>query len=126
MAKLRQLSLLACAALGGAFLLGCQQDVDQEALLLKQLASPKADQRWSAALAIRDSAPVPGIFVPALVKALDDEDPRVRIAAAQALGEAGSNAREQMSALVKLANEHSDVQVRAALSDAVIKINSPP
>jgi HEAT repeat protein len=125
MADRHRISLITCLALLGAFSCGCQQDVGQEATLLKQLANSDADQRWSAALAIRDSAPVASIFVPPLVKALDDQDARVRFAAAQAIGEAGANAREHIPALVKLANEHPDVQVRAALSDAVVKISSP-
>jgi hypothetical protein len=123
MSECRQIALFACLALLGASCCGCQHQKGQENLLLKQLANSDADQRWRAALSIRDSAPVASVFVQPLVKALDDQDARVRFAAAQAIGEAGPNAREHIPVLLKMANEHPDVQVRAALNEAVIKLN---
>jgi HEAT repeat protein len=104
---------------------GCQREIGHEELLLKQLADPSADERWNATLSIRELRPVPAQYLPLLLKALDDPDPRVRVDAARTIGDAGPEARPHVPALVKMSNEHSDVQVRAALQDAVMKINSP-
>jgi len=124
MASRRHPYLLVALTLLLPLAFGCQQEA-QETILLRQLTNQNANQRWSAALAIRDSGVVASELIPPLVKALDDEDSRVRVAAAEAIGAAGPNAREHLPALVKLANSHQDLQVRAALNDAVIKINSP-
>ena len=118
-----QISLL--LLLGALALVGCQQEVSHEEILLKQLADPNADLRWNATVSIRELRPVPAQFLPPLLKALDDPDPRVRVDAARAIGDAGPEARPHIPAIVKLSNEHSDLQVRAALQDAVMKINSP-
>jgi HEAT repeat protein len=104
---------------------GCQQELDHEQLLLKQLSHASADERWNATLSIRELKPVPAVYLPPLLKLLDDPDARVRFGAALAIGDAGPAARPHIPALMKLANEHPDVQVRAALQDAVFKINSP-
>jgi HEAT repeat protein len=111
--------------LGVLALAGCQREVSHEELLLKQLADPSADQRWNATLSIRELRPVPAQFLPLLLKSLDDPDPRVRVDAARTIGDAGPEARPHVPALLKMSNEHADLQVRAALQDAVIKINSP-
>ncbi|HMS72582.1 MAG TPA: HEAT repeat domain-containing protein, partial [Baekduia sp.] len=50
----------------------------------------EAKHRRTAAFCIREMRPVPASFIPALLKALDDEDTEVRQSAAAALGEVGT------------------------------------
>lgn len=115
------LSLPTLVALGT----GCEKEVSHEELLLKQLTDPQVGERRTAALTLQESNPLPPGFIPPLIKALDDSDARVRVLAAKALANAGPDGRPSIPDIVKISQEHSDLQVRAALQDAIVRINSP-
>jgi HEAT repeat protein len=121
--RCRFLAWIAVVAAPVLALAGCGEEIDSDQVVLKQLAHPNADERWNAVLSLRSLEPVPPQFVPSLLKALDDQDPRVRQAAAEALGELGASGRSQLNELTKLSNEHPDAQVRFALQQSVAKIN---
>jgi HEAT repeat protein len=119
------LLVMLAALIGGSCSGGCNKEVGHEELLLKQLADSRVEERRNATLTLQESRPVTPVFLPALMKALDDVDPLVRVTAARAIGNMGPDGRSKINELVKLSNEHPDVQVRAALQDAIMKINSP-
>jgi HEAT repeat protein len=77
---------------------------------LKGLRSADALRRCRSARALGDSREQAEVVVPALVKALDDADARVRDAALRALGELGA---KSVPELVK-ALKHPSVRVRVA------------
>lgn len=117
------LVLLLTVAISYAALGGCWKPINPEEELLTELAHKNLQQRRTAALCIREMRPVPEIYIPPLIKALDDPDPEVRQTAAEALGEVGTAGRPFLNELAKLSNEHSDTQVRVALQRSVEKIN---
>lgn len=111
--------------LGIASLCSCHREVNPEDLLLQQLTHKNVEERRNAALTLQESETLPAALLPALIKALHDPDPRVRIAAAKSLGKAGAAGRANIDELVKLSKEHPDLQVRAALQEAIVRIQSP-
>ena len=64
------------------FALGCSSATDR---LLAQLGDPDPKVRGVAARALGESSMDAGVTVPALVKALDDREPTVRLAVALAI-----------------------------------------
>src|SRR5579875_2969938 len=71
---------------GAVLLAGCSKGKSVEELS-KQLESPKPNARHHAVRELRDMGPKAKDAVPALAKALKDNDPKVRKKAAQALRE---------------------------------------
>lgn len=104
---------------------GCQTTVDPEEELLLQLKHNDANQRATATVIIRELRPVPEKFIKPLLEALNDNDPQVRHAAADALGEIGIAGRPYLTEIGKLSNEHFDPQVRVSLERAFHRINAP-
>ena len=117
------LVLLLTAAISYSFLGGCWKPINPDEELMADLVHKNLQQRRSAALCIREMRPVPEIYIPPLIKALDDQDPEVRHTVAEALGEVGTAGRPFLNELAKISNEHSDTQVRVALQRSVDKIN---
>ncbi len=105
------------------FVAGCHQELSQDELLIQQLAHMETNERWNAALSIREMRPVRPQFIPPLIQALDDQDPRVRFAAAEALGEVGAEGRPFVNEMAKLSTSHPDSQVRFALQRSLTKIS---
>lgn len=104
--------------------LGCFRQPSPEDELLTKLQSKDANQRWTAALLIRDSPPVPSAFIDPLVKLLNDDDPKVRRVCAEALGETGPSGKRVLPQLTELANHHHDAEVRHALHQSIVKISN--
>jgi HEAT repeats len=104
-------------------LCGCWKNATPDDELMSELVHKDFKQRRTAALCIREMRPVPEIYIPPLIKALNDQDPEVRQTAAEALGEVGIAGRPFLNDLAKLSNEHNDTQVRVALQRSVEKIN---
>ncbi|WP_425618199.1 HEAT repeat domain-containing protein [Anatilimnocola sp. NA78] len=104
--------------------LGCFRQPSPEDELLVKLKSKDANLRWTAALLIRDSPPVPAVLVNPLMHALQDDDPKVRRVCAEALGEAGAHGKPHLPALTEMANHHHDAEVRHALHQSIVKITA--
>lgn len=112
------------SAVGLCLLLGgCGKSLDPDEDLLTELTHKEVKHRRTAAFCIREMRPVPASYIPALLKALDDEDTEVRQSAAAALGEVGTEGRPYLNEIMKQANEHSDTQVRVALQLSAERIN---
>jgi len=60
--------------------------------------------------------------VPALIKALDDEDRDGRRVAARVLGEIGPAAKDALPALQKLLHESEDLKVQRSAKEAIERI----
>lgn len=118
-----QRSFLLCIV-GLATIAGCGKKVDPQAELLSELKHNDLEHRRTAVVYVRELRPVPEIYIPALIEALNDNDPQIRQTAADALGEAGLGARPVINDLAKLSHEHFDPQVRYALQRAVQKISA--
>lgn len=103
---------------------GCGKKIDPQAELLAELKHSDVEQRRTAVVLLREMRPVPEIYIPALIETLNDSDPQIRQAAADALGEAGIGARPVINDLAKISHEHFDPQVRYALQRAVQKISA--
>ncbi|QDU26120.1 HEAT repeat protein [Anatilimnocola aggregata] len=103
--------------------LGCRGDVDPEAETLQQLQKGSADQRWTAALSICEMRPVPESHIKPLITALNDEDLRVRLAAARALGETGIAGQKHVNEFVDAYTHHPDPQVKSVLQQSIDKLN---
>lgn len=115
---------LLVATAGLWFASGCQTTVDPEEELLLQLKHDDTNQRATATVIIREMRPVPEKFIKPLLEALNDNDPQVRQAAADALGEVGIAGRPYLTEIGKLSNEHFDPQVRVSLERAFARINA--
>jgi HEAT repeat protein len=112
------------SAVGLCLLLGgCGKSFNPDEELLAELAHKEVKHRRTAAFCIREMRPVPASYIPALLKALDDEDTEVRQSAAAALGEVGTEGRPYLNEIMKQANEHADTQVRVALQLSAERIN---
>lgn len=109
---------------GALLLAGCQGKVDPEEQLIAQLKHNDVKERSAAAVLIRSMRPVPEHFIPPLLEALNDNDPQVRQAAADALGEVGNAGRPYLTDIGKLSNSHFDPQVRYSLERAFHNINT--
>lgn len=109
----------------GLFLLlsGCSRTLNPDEELLSELTHKDVKHRRTAAVCIREMRPVPANYIPALLKALDDEDTEVRQSVAAALGEVGTEGRPYLNEIMKQANEHADTQVRVALQASAERIN---
>jgi HEAT repeat protein len=79
------------------------------------------DARYWALLAVGEMGPQAGTAVPALVKALGDDRPEVRLQAAIALGEIGPDAKSAVGAITKLLDDPL-TPVRSAATFALGKI----
>jgi HEAT repeat protein len=91
--------------------------------LVKQLKSPEASTRRTAAKALGEAGPSAREAVGALADALKDSDSFVRRFAAQALGEIGPAARDAVPALTKALND-SRREVQEAAAAALGKIGA--
>jgi HEAT repeat protein len=89
---------------------------------LEQLRSPEATQRLHAVKALGEKRSEASQVVPALARALADEDAFVRRDAAQALGQFGPEGREALPALRALLKDRN-AAVRRAASGALKKID---
>ena len=104
---------------------GCQTTVDPEEELILLLKHKDAKQRVTATVIIRELRPVPEKFIKPLLEALNDNDPQVRQAAADALGEVGIAGRPYLTEIGNISNQHFDPQVRISLERAFNRINAP-
>jgi HEAT repeat protein len=116
--------LLLLSIVGLATIAGCGKKVDPQAELLAELTHNDLEVRRTAVVYLREMRPVPEVYIPALIQALNDNDPQIRQTAADALGEAGIGARPVINDLAKLSHEHFDPQVRYSLQRAVQKISA--
>lgn len=109
-----------------AFLLplqwGCYRRPNLEDELLARLSAKAAGERLRAVLSIKDSLPIPERVMPALIAAVNDDDLRVRRAAAETLGWSGTTGKPHLAKLTDLANTHPDAEVRNSLHQAIVKI----
>ena len=110
----------AAMPLGG----GCQSNADPDEELIVQLKHKDASQRVTAVVIIREMRPVPEKFIKPLLEALNDNEPHVRVAAADALSEVGIPGRPFLTEIGKTSNEHFDPQVRMSLERAFKRINA--
>jgi HEAT repeat protein len=101
-------------------LLGCGEKSTTDRL--EQLRSPEAAQRLHAVKALGENRSEASRVVPALARALEDEDAFVRRDAAQALGQFGPEGREALPALRALLKDRN-AAVRRAASGALKKID---
>lgn len=85
------------------------------AVLAKWLESKDADQRLTAAIAIRKTGPNAGIAAKALGKALEDPSEEVRSAAIETLFRMGSLAVEAVPDIVGLAKTHDNTEAVSRL-----------
>ena len=113
--------LLIALALAAA---GCGRTIDPDEQLIGELKHVDLETRRTAARYISAMRPVPEKYIQPLMNALNDNDPQVRQAAAEALGEIGIDGRPFVEQLNKTSTEHFDPQVRFALQPAVQQINS--
>ena len=82
------------------------------------------DARYWACLALGEMGPQAQTAVPALIKALDDDRPEVRLQAAIALGEIGPDAKPAASTITKLIDDPYP-SVRTAAIFALGRIGEP-
>jgi len=90
--------------------------------LIKQLKSVRPQERGAAASALRTMGPAAKDAVPALIKALGDEDWVLRQNAAEALGEIGPAAKDALPKLKELAEKDKDARVQQTAKQAIEKI----
>jgi len=110
------------AAAGGA--LGrLRLDKDAAAALVKALKAAGPIARRHAAKALGQTRPVPPSAVSALVEALSDAQAGVRAAAAEGLGNIGSDARPALAPLAKCATGDASEEVQKAAAEAMTRIN---
>lgn len=102
---------------------GCGKEVDPQQELLLELTHNDVEQRRTAIVYLGGMRPVPEMYIQPLMQALNDNDPQVRLAAAEALGEAGMGGRAVLNELSKISHEHFDPQVRFTLQRSVQKIS---
>ncbi|MBN1909081.1 MAG: HEAT repeat domain-containing protein [Pirellulales bacterium] len=79
----------------------------------------KSDKRYSAADQLKELGPRAAPAVPALTKALNDEDWCTRCNVAEALGEMGPKAATAIPALMKVLRSDEDSLVRARAAEAL-------
>lgn len=91
--------------------------------LVESLQSEDPNERITAALECSQYQVLPEEAAAALVAALADQDPKVRGAAAYALGELGSEGVPYLSEMAKAYERENDRSVLAALQEALDKIN---
>lgn len=91
-------------------------------VLVQALASPRAETRWSAAIALGRLGRAAEKAAPALARALEDGRWEVRQCAAVALGGLGPAALGQGPALTRLLGDPEDA-VREAAADALLRID---
>jgi HEAT repeat protein len=115
---------LLVAAAGLLIAGACQTTIDPEEELLRQLKHGDVRERITAASLISGMRPVPEKFIVPLLEALNDNEPQVRQAAADALSEVGLAGRPHIVQIGKLSNEHFDHQVRHSLQNAFNRINA--
>ncbi len=89
--------------------------------LLKALASPQAEERWKAAWGLGRVGQLPAEAVASLIKALDDDDPRVRRFAAITLAHEASS-RDTVLPALKARLHDGDGAVRAAMLAAALTL----
>ncbi len=116
------------AALAALLLVGCGGPTihDPAEGLAGQMESPDAGQRLLAARALIDLEYLPEELTEKIRKLLDDPDPAVRAAAAEAVGAAGPEAAAWAKTLVERQNVETDRDVRDALQRAVEQIHAEP
>ena len=95
------------------------------ALAARLLKSTDPDERNKTIAALARMAGGVSRVVPALTERLTDDDPRVRISAAEALGRLGPQARPAFTALVRAQHDDRSKAVREAAALAMEKINAP-
>lgn len=88
---------------------------------VKRLAAPEAPARREAIQAIAAIGPSARSAVPALLRALDDDDEAIRLEAIKALGPIGAEAKEAVPVLLRALND-ADVLFHQAAVDALREI----
>ena len=82
----------------------------------EMLSDPEWQVRWQAVIALQNSGKNVIKVLPALIKALSDENPNVRSQASYAIAQGGE---EGAKALLKAYAEHKDAQVRIQILSAL-------
>jgi HEAT repeat protein len=101
-----------------------QEEEPLRAALAAGAADPDAEVRWWCVLALGNLALAPEGTVPLLAERLRDEDPRVRLAALEALGGFGREAAEAVPGILPLLEAAEEpVAARAAL--AAVRAGGP-
>jgi hypothetical protein len=103
-------------------LVGCARTVEPADDQVRKLSSQDPQERWVTVQLIRDSPPVPDKLIAPLLKALHDDDPRVRRTAAEALGQSGKAGQAVLNEIGQLSTNHPDADVRLVLQQAVARI----
>jgi HEAT repeat protein len=103
-------------------LAGCARTVEPADDQVRKLSSQDPQVRWVTVQLIRDSPPVPDKLIAPLLKALHDDDPRVRRAAAEALAQSGRAGQAALNEIGPLSTSHPDADVRLILQQAVTRL----
>lgn len=103
-------------------LAGCARTVEPADDQVRKLSSQDPQVRWVTVQLIRDSPPVPDKLIAPLLKALHDDDPRVRRAAAEALAQSGQAGQAALNEIGPLSTSHPDADVRLILQQAVTRL----
>ena len=103
-------------------LAGCARTVEPADDQVRKLSSQDPQVRWVTVQLIRDSPPVPDKLIAPLLKALHDDDPRVRRAAAEALAQSGQAGQAALNEIGPLSTNHPDADVRLILQQAITRL----
>jgi HEAT repeat protein len=115
--RTRRIAVGAAALLLAATLL-CRPSTpppDETEALIEQLRSHDSATRELAIATIKQQHHVPPSLIEPLKLALHDDDPQVRLSAAQALGHLGASGREHLNSLAEICLAEKDPRVQATL-----------